>query len=75
MGTIQQATCMLGHPKQVGASRPGIGPHTFEAAHTVMQRVGQQMRAGIAPGQPLAIQPYPAVAVIERGHASHSSRQ
>ena len=43
-----------------------VGAHTFKHTHAVMQRMGQNVRIGIAPGDELAIHPDKTVAVRHR---------
>jgi len=54
---------MVAKPEDCRAGRCGIGAQAFEDAQAVMQRVGQDMGTGFAPGLERAIEPDPAVAV------------
>ena len=73
MGAVQQASGMLVDPKQPGiAVVVTIGAHPLEAAHAIVQRVGQQMGRGLPPGQPFAVLPDPAVALVQSTHVPGS---
>ena len=58
---MAQALGMLGRLEDLAA----IGALALEDGAGVMQRVGQNMRLGVAPGDELAVVPDPAVAIVE----------
>ena len=62
---VHQAPGVVREPEYGWAGRGVIGTHAFEHADAVVQRVGQDVYPGIAPGNKLAVLPDPTVAVVE----------
>src|SRR6202021_4275428 len=53
---------------------PAIGALAFENSARIVQRVGQNMHFGVAPVDPMAIHPDPAITVVKSlgGHGGSS---
>ena len=63
---VKQAAGVILQPENRGAATGIVGTNPFKNAHAVVQRMGEYMRIGIAPGNQLAIQPDKTVAVRHR---------
>ena len=62
---------VLVQAENAGAAALGlIGAHTFEHAHAVVQRMGEHVHLGIAPGHHFAIKPDQTIAV---GHGHNET--
>ncbi len=73
LGGIEQPVRMLLQAENTGAAGIRvIGSDTFKNAHAIVQRMGEHMDLGFAPGHQLTIKPNKAVAV-GKGHALFSS--
>ena len=73
LGRIHPALGVVGQTENLRAGRRVVGAHALEGGQAIVQRVGQHVGGGFAPGHQLAVKPDKTIAVGHR-HLEISER-